>query len=247
MATTTPAAVAPTVIDVPALASTITNVLYSALQAKTLNVTAVLAESMCQADTLVGLSGAQKKAVVLAALNALADRAAQDTTLSTTVRNVATTCDALIDLAVSASKATSPADTLDDASSLFTAFRDIQALVQTARGNGSITAASVAALLPGIVQALATTRIFVVASATEQTTLATELIHELAETAPTNEQAAWSVAESAVAPIVFAVQAAKSGTLNINTVTAAIEANPEAAMNFCMSCFAALLAAFAKK
>lgn len=250
-------------LDVSATAATVANQLYAALTGSVGDVGAdasLLANGMTLVEAVPGLTGAQKKAVLLAALDALATTAAASPNptiqaVAVTARNLVATAGDLIDFIVSLTKPSAPSaagtavatDAGTAATEVFSAYQAILATIQTARAGGTLTAASITGLLPGIVQALVAMKAFASAAAADQVTMAQDLLGAYQAAAPASEQPMWAAATASIAPIVYAVAAAKAGTLNVNTVVAAIAANPQQVVSTCVTCISALAAAFGKK
>lgn len=255
MATVAPTATAPTV-DVTGLATAIASQLMTALQAHTLSDVALLARAMELVETVRSLSGSQKKAVLLASMEVLARMATANPSLDpdivATIRNVAATASPFVDLVVSLSKDTAAAASsaeLDASLTAVYAARDqIAALVAAARANeDALTAASITALLPSIVSALSSIKMFVEAAAAEQVAFANRVLADIRRTAPEAEKPVWQAATAGVGPVVYAIQAARSGTLSINTIRDAIVNNPEAVVSTCVTCFMAISSALAAR
>lgn len=234
---------------VAALAVTVANQLYTALQTRTITDVQLLARAMELVEAVPGLPGAQKKAVLLAALDAVSERAAGDTSLSATVRAVAATCDALVDVvaAVAKQKPEIQGAGTGAMSSMLAAITQIEALVASARAGAALTVATVAALLPGIVRALTAMTLFATASVEDQVQLATQLLESCRLRAGADEQPAWAAAQASIGPVIYALAAARAGTLGVNVVVAAVLANPEVVLNACMTCVTALSAAFRRR
>jgi hypothetical protein len=131
---------------------------------------------------------------------------------------------------------------------VYAARDQIAALVAAARANeDALTAASITALLPSIVSALSSIKMFVEAAAAEQVAFANRVLADIRRTAPEAEKPVWQAATAGVGPVVYAIQAARSGTLSINTIRDAIVNNPEAVVSTCVTCFMAISSALAAR
>lgn len=126
-----------------------------------------------------------------------------------------------------------------DITALFVLGTKIIALAQAARtsAGGTLTPDTILALVPAIVSALSAVQLFVGASVDQQIEVAQHVLHTVQEAAPTNEQPAWAAVAVGLAPTLYAIDAARKHTLNVNSIISAIAANPEQVVACCVGCF----------
>ena len=126
-----------------------------------------------------------------------------------------------------------------DITALFVLGTKIIAQAQAARtsAGGTLTPDAILALVPAIVSALSAVQLFVGASVDQQIEVARHVLLTVQEAAPANEQPAWAAVAVGLAPTLYAIDAARKHTLNVNSIISAIAANPEQVVACCVGCF----------
>lgn len=216
-----------------------------AAAAAPLAATQVLAAAMELAERRRGLTGAQKKNLVIRGMRRLAQLAAADDALAGPVGAAAMLASAAIDVVVAATKAPAagPEETRAD---VFAAFEAVRAAAAAERARGGLTPATAARLLPVVVTALTGLRAFAAATKADQLTMGGDLVAQLSRDAgDDSERAAWAVVAAGLPLALAALHAAKAGDLSVNRVAA--EVDPGAAAAGCGACLVACLTAVAAR
>lgn len=219
---------------------------YDAIKAKTADPNAILALTLEAVEAVPSLAGPAKKEVALAALTTLVGRLEDDPALSDRVRAAAALAATGIDMVVAATKPLPSGGSGVTAASaqVFSAYAQVRNTVTAARATagGMLSIAAISALMPSLVRATVALKFFATASADDQTAMMVDLVQLLKADAPPAEAPAWDLAAAGLPPLVYALHAAASGTLSVNSVAAAVAANPRAAATTCMTCTVSIAA-----
>jgi hypothetical protein len=253
------------VFDADAAMQRIASQLWTSIKGQHVVCLSLFAKALELVDALTQVSGAQKKRVLIGAFALLAGLAEKtDAALAAAVHNTGAVAEMAVDLVLGLTKSQTGesqqqvdvgagvgvAGTLSatssssqksgpDITALYTLGAQLVSLAQAARSSagGILTPDAILALVPQIINALSAVQMFISAPVDQQVALATRLLADVQAAAPSNEQPAWAAVAMGVGPAIYAVNAARTHTLNVNSIIAAIEANPEQVAACCVSCF----------
>lgn len=200
----------------------------------------LLARALELAEAQTGLTGAQKKALVIEALQIVSVRLAPTPALAASVASLAQAASTGIDMVVAVTKAPPAAANNGISPQAFTAYLQIKDLVRVAREQSDLDVGAIMQLVPSIVRVLGSVKSFATASSADQVDMAEDVLNACKADAPEDEKPAWALAAAGVGPVIYALHAANEGTLSINGIVAAIANNPQQVATVCVTCITAI-------